>query len=691
VNLTVTSSPPQLLVATSLVSVGADGGTTQPLTGSVTIQNSGGGTLGIGSVSCEASWCSDSGVPGSLAGGASAAISVAVDPTQLTAGFFRTQIDIVTSAGKGAVPVTALISANSTITLAPVGTQFSMPAGSAPGNPNGSFLVTVTNTSPVSFTAAVLPGAPWLVLGTVSGSSSATQPGSVAFSISASAAGALAPGSYYGRIEITSSGVQNSPIDFEVVLNVTLAGGPQAPDPEPAGLLYITAAGGTLPPQTVTVYSGSPTLLTFQAAAASGSAGWLSVSPGVGTADAASPGVTTVSVNAASLQPGVYQGSVNYSLSASALRTVNVVLIVTASAAAPQALSAGGTPDNAAPRASTCTPNTLVPVDTGLVSNFSAYVAWPTPLTIQLPNDCGSPVTNGQVVATFSNGDPPLPLALADSSLGTYSGTWTPRKAVSQMTITVQASAPGYPAATAEISGTSVPNSAPVLTPHGTLHSFNPLVGAALAPGTIIQTYGQNLASETSQPATIPLPTMVNGTSVLVGGETAPLYYVSAGQINAQLPFDLDPTKQYQIIVLANGALTTPDTVQLSAATPGFAAFPDSTLIAQHADGSLVSATSPARSGEYLVAYLAGMGGTNATPASGAASPGSPLAVPVATPVLTINGTQYPIAFAGLTPGLVGLYQLNFQVPSGLPAGDLTVVLTQNGQPTNQTVLPYQP
>jgi uncharacterized protein (TIGR03437 family) len=173
----------------------------------------------------------------------------------------------------------------------------------------------------------------------------------------------------------------------------------------------------------------------------------------------------------------------------------------------------------------------------------------------------------------------------------------------------------------------------------------------------------------------------------------APLYYVSATQINAQIPFELHPGQQYQVIVSADGALTTPDSIQLSAATPGLAAFPDGTLIAQHGDGSLVSTTSPAQGGEYLVAYLAGMGETTVPVASGAASPSSPLASPVSadSPVLTINGTAYPIYFAGLTPGLVGLYQMNFQVPTGLPAGSITIMVSQDGQSSNQTTLPYQP
>jgi uncharacterized protein (TIGR03437 family) len=333
----------------------------------------------------------------------------------------------------------------------------------------------------------------------------------------------------------------------------------------------------------------------------------------------------------------------------------------------------------------------LVPAQTGLVNSFSQPAGWPTPLQIVLSNDCGSTVNNGQIVATFSNGDPPLALPLVNPSQGLYSGTWSPAKTSSEVAINVTASAPGFPSATSQIAGAVVPNAVPLLTPNSTLHSFDPLIGGALAPGTIVAIYGQNLAAAASQPTTIPLPTTFNNTSVIIGGLAAPLYYVSPGQINAQIPFELASGNQYQVIVSANGALTTPQPIQLAPATPGLAAFSDSTLIAQHSNGTLVSQSAPAMGGEYLVVYLAGLGDTTVPVASGAASPSSPLAEPTVTPTLTINGTPYPILFAGLTPGLVGLYQMNFQVPAGLPAGNITVVVSQNGQVSNQTVLPYQP
>ncbi len=125
------------------------------------------------------------------------------------------------------------------------------------------------------------------------------------------------------------------------------------------------------------------------------------------------------------------------------------------------------------------------------------------------------------------------------------------------------------------------------------------------------------------------------------------------------------------MIASANGALTTPITIQLAPVTPGFLAYSGGGLIAQHAsDGTLVTAASPAQPGEYIVAYLAGMGDTTVAVASGGPAPSGPLAYTSVSPVLTLNGNTVPVSFAGLTPGLVGLYQIDFQIPADTPAGN---------------------
>ena len=694
VTLQVVNAAPLLQVLSDLLNFGTTAASLAPISQILNIANAGGGSLTIRSISCEASWCSVGNIPASVSGGASAAIPITVNPAATGPGFFRTQVDIQTSGGTASVPVTLFVAASSGLSLAPSGSQFLMPQGGAPGNSKGSFLVTTTSSTAIAWTASVLPGATWLLAGVTSGTSTSTQSSAATFSIDPAAVRTFAPGAYYGRIEITAPGASNSPQDFVVVLNVSPATTPVRPDPQPAGLLFLANTGVNPPSQTVTIYSGSSAAVSFQDSATS-SPSWLSVSPGVGTAVLGAPGVTTVSANVAGLKPGVYRGNVNYAYAGAAVRTVNVTLIVAAGAGnavptgTPTTLSLAS-PLSSVTQAAGCTPSTLVPAQTGLVNNFSAPAAWPTPLAILLYDDCGSLVTNGQIVATFTNGDAPLILSLANPSQALYSGTWTPRKSAAQITINAQASAPGLSPASLQLTGVVTPNAAPVLTPHGSLNGFYPLVGSSLAPGTIVQIYGQNLASQITQPGTLPLPTVANGTSVIIGGLPAPLFYVSPNQVNAQIPFELQANQQYQIIAQANGAITTPDTIQLSAATPGIAVF-NGTILAQHSDGSLVSQTAPAKSGEYLVAYLLGLGLVDQPVTDGGPAPSSTLAQPLIPPVFTINGAPYPLLFAGLTPGLVGLYQMNFQVPAGLPAGNLTLVITQGANPSNQVTLPYQP
>ena len=213
-------------------------------------------------------------------------------------------------------------------------------------------------------------------------------------------------------------------------------------------------------------------------------------------------------------------------------------------------------------------------------------------------------------------------------------------------------------------------------------------MGGAVAPGTILQIYGSGFSQTTAQAINVPLPVSLAGTSLTVGGIPAPLYYVSPGQIDAQLPSELTPGNSYQLIVNSAGVPSMPGTIQIAAATPGVAAYAGGLVLAQHADYSLISETSPAKPGEYVVIYLAGLGATNHAVADGAAAPDSPLSMPLTAPALTLNGASVTVSFAGLTPGAVGLYQINFQVPANAPNGDLQLVVSQSGVSGNTTILP---
>src|SRR5689334_4361432 len=59
----------------------------------------------------------------------------------------------------------------------------------------------------------------------------------------------------------------------------------------------------------------------------------------------------------------------------------------------------------------------------------------------------------------------------------------------------------------------------------------------SLAPGTWAAIFGSNLAGSTATAQSVPLPSKLGDVTVTVGGIAAPLLYVSAGQVNALIPY----------------------------------------------------------------------------------------------------------------------------------------------------------
>ncbi len=699
VTLTVNPVPATLKVLNDVIAFTTDPSQpTAPMTSQLQIRNSGGLPLAVTSVNCLTSWCSQGTVPSSIGGGVIAPVTITVTPGSLSAGSHRTTVNVVTSAGTVSTPVTLLVLQKPSLGLPVAGAQFTAPKGGVPPQSSGSFSVSATGGS-FSWTATASSTPSWLSVKTPTGTAAPVQAGTVQFGFNASVVSGLASGTYYGAIKMTSSGITNSPQEFRVILTVSQPADPVRPQLSPAGLVLTTTAS-LKASGTVSVQAPSTAPVAWQAAAQTTSGGsWLSVSPATGTSSTSAPGTTTITANPGGLAPGVYTGTVSYAFSGAAVRSANVTLVVTGTlgstvngglVTASHATGRPG-PGDMQPRVAGCVASAVAIAQTGLVNNFSAPASWPVPLAVNLLDNCGNPVTTGQVVATFTDGDPPLALPLADATSGLYSATWVPARTAAQVTINTTANVTGFATATAALAGEVVTNAQPSLNANAVLNVFNPLTGGALAPGTAAAMYGSNLASSATQPATIPLPTEVSGTQVFIGGIAAPLYYVSGGQINTQIPFELDPTLQYQVVVSANGALTTPQSIVLAPANPGVAANSDSTILAEHtADGSLLTTASPAKPGEYIEAFVAGMGATTYNIVSGAGAPANPLAYTNPMPVVTFDGNTIPVAFAGLTPGEVGLYQMNIQIPAGTTNGNHTLVVTQTGGAvsSNSTLVP---
>ena len=93
------------------------------------------------------------------------------------------------------------------------------------------------------------------------------------------------------------------------------------------------------------------------------------------------------------------------------------------------------------------------------------------------------------------------------------------------------------------------------------------------------------------------------------------------------------------------------------------------------------SPTTPAQRGKMLTIYCTGLGAVDgATPAN------------VQTPVSGIlNGAPIDAMFAGLTPGFIGLYQVDLLVPPATPPGiDLPLLLRQPGGDSNTVFVAIQ-
>jgi uncharacterized protein (TIGR03437 family) len=219
----------------------------------------------------------------------------------------------------------------------------------------------------------------------------------------------------------------------------------------------------------------------------------------------------------------------------------------------------------------------------------------------------------------------------------------------------------------------------------------------ALAPNTIATVYGQNLATESYGLSSGDLtagtmPITLKGVSVLVRGIPASMFYVSPGQVNFLIPYELTAGIA-NVIVVRQGTAGPSVSIQLNPTAPGFFESGAATPVAVHLDGRLVTPGAPAKAGEVILLYAGGLGRTSPDTSTGRiASFAAPIQAVAQLQVL-LNGKASPpgsVSYAGLAPGFAGLYQINFVVPSGLPPNpEIRISIGQQISPP-QVLLPLQ-
>jgi uncharacterized protein (TIGR03437 family) len=152
---------------------------------------------------------------------------------------------------------------------------------------------------------------------------------------------------------------------------------------------------------------------------------------------------------------------------------------------------------------------------------------------------------------------------------------------------------------------------------------------------------------------------------VFVDNWAAPLLYVSGPQINFLIPSN-EVAGDVTVRVVREGVTGPEVTLTLVNAAPALFDPGTGFAIATHADGTLLTDASPAQPGEIVVVYATGLGTTAPTPNPDVIPDAAAPIVGLSSLIVSLNGAALPsnlIQYAGITPGCVGLYQLNIQLP----------------------------
>jgi uncharacterized protein (TIGR03437 family) len=247
------------------------------------------------------------------------------------------------------------------------------------------------------------------------------------------------------------------------------------------------------------------------------------------------------------------------------------------------------------------------------------------------------------------------------------------------------------------------------LNPTGVVNagSYAPFT-EGLSPGELLVLTGTDLAPNASIGAgdiatTATFPTKLNGVQVLIDGIAAPLYYVSATQLAAIVPYAASQFSFATVQVNNNGSLSKVVTEFVTTGTPGVFTNPANGIglaAALHANYSLITENSPAQPGENISVYLTGLGQVFPPNSDGAPGSSTSLNYTVNTITASIDdpttgvGTSATVGYAGLAPGYAGLYQVNLTIPTGVISGDNYLeidMVDSSGNPTSvaeQAIIP---
>jgi uncharacterized protein (TIGR03437 family) len=503
--------------------------------------------------------------------------------------------------------------------------------------------VAVTNMGDGALSLSASANTPWLA---VSIASNAVQ--------IALATSSLASGQYTGVVTVQAPGATDAPQNISVTVQIG--------SPVPASLDLYVAAGGSAS----TMFSTATTLFGTVKNPTNGPV--LSFIPYAAKFFTPPLSFTVTATAAAGTPDGDYSGSITTSGSSSSAdnKTISVTIHVTS----------------------------------------QPIVTWsPVSLTFRLAQGA-PPVTQGVAFSNTGRGSlllgilvgvgptaPPGPAWLAETVQGNdvlftaNPGSMTP--GVYHASVTVTSDAGNGPSV--------IPVELDVLTPgppvayyQGVLDNALFAVGDPLAPGGIVAVFGEQLSDTITQAQSLPLGNSLGGATVLVNGVIAPIYYASPGQLNFQIPYE---TSRGPAVVEVQRDNQTGNSVSITVlpAVPrllplgfggyGIAVLNDNVTFAIPTTPGIPSR--PAQAGvDTVVFYALGLGQTSPTAQDGQPSPAGqvpPAHFVIGQSVFGTTGLIVTPAYTGLTPGGVGLYQINVSLPANSPKSNAVPVYLDMG------------
>jgi uncharacterized protein (TIGR03437 family) len=250
----------------------------------------------------------------------------------------------------------------------------------------------------------------------------------------------------------------------------------------------------------------------------------------------------------------------------------------------------------------------------------------------------------------------------------------------------------------------AVPKAVPQINVSGGVVSDSSFGGfSSVAPGSWIEIHGSNLATHARDWTLADFngaqaPTSLDGTAVTIGGKAAFISYISSSEILALVPAGVGLGSQDVRVTTAAGT-SDPQTVNVNQLQPGLLApatlkiggkqytealFSDGATFVLPAGAMPSGVARPARPGDTIVLYGVGFGSVTPDPGIGNIVPDdNRLIFPFQA---FFGGVPATVTYAGLAPGMIGLYQFNIVVPNTAP-GDAVPLTFSVGLTGGQQVL----